>query len=153
MKCFKCCKTRSNGTPLLQNVTINFCVCFTEQRDISYVTNQPDSSTVKVSNNGEVYRKYMSQENNCCCQLSIFIIVVFTFHREIAFEKTAMFNIETKSLTDILISWSKINFQKNVDLKNQKFPSLKHEILIWLGRFQRVSQWVVIFLQGIQLCL
>merc|ERR1712126_662107 len=47
MKCFKCCKTRSNGTPLLQNVTINLCVCFTEQRDISYATNQPDSSTVK----------------------------------------------------------------------------------------------------------
>ena len=60
MKCFKCCKTRSNGTPWLQNVTFNLCVCFTELRDIDYVANQPDSSTVKVRNKGEEYRKYMN---------------------------------------------------------------------------------------------
>ena len=58
MKCFKCCKTRSNGTPLLQNVTINFCVCFTEQRDISYVTNQPDTSAVKVSDNHDSFKNF-----------------------------------------------------------------------------------------------
>ena len=64
MKCLKCCKTRSNGTPLhVQDVTIYLCVCFNEQRDIDYVTNQPVSSTVNVSDKGEVYRKYMSQEN------------------------------------------------------------------------------------------
>ena len=54
MKCFKCCKTRSNGTPLhLHDITICLCVCFNEQRDISYVTNQPNSSTVNVSDNHE----------------------------------------------------------------------------------------------------
>ena len=54
MKCFKCCKTRSNGTPLLQNVTINLCVCFTEQRDNNKVTTQPDSSTVNQTTTNQV---------------------------------------------------------------------------------------------------
>ena len=54
MKCFKCCKPRSNGTPLLQNVTITFCVCFTEQRDNNNVRTQPDSSTVNQTTTNQV---------------------------------------------------------------------------------------------------
>ena len=59
MKCFKCCKPRNNGTPPnngkhLYDITIYLCVCCNEQRDVDYVTNQPVSSTVNVSDKDEV---------------------------------------------------------------------------------------------------
>ena len=72
------------------------------------------------------------------------IVVNHNFEVWFWYLRTAHFNIEIKSLSDILILWPKIKFQKNVDF-SMKFPYglciLKREIssVLTLKAFKRIA--------------